>query len=71
MALKLNVYAKGGTTALATGDDATGVAITGLAAGTVVADGDYQVTHTDNTGALTESKRVDVPGFTVKSATAG
>ena len=71
MALKLNVYAKGDTTALATGDDTTGVAITGLAAGTVVADGDYQVTHTDDAGTLTESKRVDVPGFTVNAAAEG
>lgn len=68
MALKLNVYAKGSSTALATGDDTTGVAIKGLTAGAVAKDGDYQVTHTDDTKTLIESDRVDVPGFTVNAA---
>lgn len=71
MAIKLNLYAKNDDTLLATGSDADGVAVTGLAGGTVVADGDYQVTHTDDTGTMTESKRSDVPGFTVNPATAG
>ncbi|QGZ70133.1 hypothetical protein GQS62_04640 [Pediococcus pentosaceus] len=41
------------------------VAITGLDAGTVVAEGDYQVAWSDGTN---ESDKVDVPAFTVNSA---
>lgn len=71
MAIKLNLYAKGGTTPIATGDDTTGVAVTGLAAGTVVNDGDYQVSHTDDSDTLLESDRASVPGFTVNTAAEG
>ncbi|MFD1455230.1 hypothetical protein ACFQ44_05965 [Levilactobacillus lanxiensis] len=68
--LTLNVYKKGEETPAFTGDDTNGVQITGLAAGTVVAKGDYQASHTDPTGKLTESDKVDVDGFTVKQAQA-
>lgn len=68
MAIKLNLYKKGGTKPLATGDDVTGVSVTGLAAGTVVPEGDYQLSHTDDTGAMVESDRTDVPSFTVNEA---
>lgn len=67
MTIKLNLYKKGDTKPLAIGDDETGVAVTGLAAGTVVAEGDYEVSHSDDTGALTESERVKVPSFTVNA----
>ena len=40
------------------------VAVTGLAAGTVVADGDYKVTFKDSVTGL-ESEKVDVKGWTV------
>lgn len=40
------------------------VTITGLAGGTVVADGDYQVTFKDSVTGL-ESEKVDVKGWTV------
>ncbi|GEO70443.1 hypothetical protein [Levilactobacillus acidifarinae] len=68
MATKLNVYKKDGTTPVATGTDTDGAVITGIAAGTVVPTGDYESTHTDDAGVLTESNRVPVPGFTVKQA---
>lgn len=41
------------------------VAITGLNAGTVVAEGDYQIAWSDGTN---ESDKVNVPAFTVNSA---
>lgn len=68
--LVLNVYKKGDTTPSFTGTDAKGAAITGLPAGTVVAAGDYQASHTDPDNKLTESAKVDVPGFTVNKAQA-
>ena len=40
------------------------VAVTGLAAGTVVADGDYKITFKDSVTDL-ESEKVDVKGWTV------
>ncbi|HCD07898.1 MAG TPA: hypothetical protein DEQ50_06530 [Lactobacillus sp.] len=40
------------------------VTITGLAGGTVVAEGDYQVTFKDSVTGL-ESEKVNVPGWTV------
>lgn len=61
MAKVLKAYKKGSATVIATGD-ATSVAITGLAAGTSVAAGDYQVAYTDGDQV---SDKVDVPGFTV------
>ncbi|MBS0953056.1 hypothetical protein ABC426_17450 [Lactiplantibacillus plantarum] len=64
MAKVLKVYQKGNDKEIATGD-ATSVAITGLAAGTVVADGDYQVAYVDGDQS---SDKVDVPGFTVLAA---
>lgn len=64
MAKVLKVYQKGNTVAIATGN-ATSVAITGLAAGTVAADGDYQVAYVDGDQS---SDKVDVPGFTVLTA---
>ena len=39
-------------------------AVTGLAAGTVVADGDYQITFKDSVTGL-ESEKVDAKGWTV------
>lgn len=68
--LTLNIYKKGETTPSFTGDDTNGATITGLAAGTVVPKGDYQASHTDPEGKLTESNKVDVVGFTVKEAQA-
>jgi hypothetical protein len=68
MAYVLNLYKKGDVKATASGDPAKGVAIAGLAAGAVVATGDYQSTFTDDTGKLAESDKVDVPGFTVNPA---
>lgn len=65
--LTLNVYKKGDLkNVVASGTDTDAKAIVkGLAAGTVVADGDYVATHTDSTGALTESDPANVPGWTV------
>lgn len=70
MAEKAVIYAKTDETKiLFTGDDASKVAITGLAPSTVVADGDYLVAiHDDETDL--ESKHVAVPGFTVNAAPA-
>lgn len=59
---KLVVYAKDGTQVVEGNVGEISVAITGLAAGAVVADGDYQVAWSDGTQ---ESAKVDVPGFTV------
>jgi len=42
------------------------VAVTGLVAGTVVADGDYKITFKDSVTGL-ESEKVDVKGWTVLS----
>lgn len=64
MAKVLKIYAKGNDIPIATGD-ATSVTITGLAAGTVVATGDYQVAYVDGDQS---SDKVDVPGFTVLAA---
>lgn len=41
------------------------VAITGLNAGTVVTEGDYQIAWSDGTN---ESEKVDVPAFTVNAS---
>ncbi|ABJ67855.1 hypothetical protein PEPE_0794 [Pediococcus pentosaceus ATCC 25745] len=41
------------------------VAITGLDAGTIVAEGDYQIAWSDGTN---ESEKVDVPAFTVNAS---
>lgn len=60
----LTVY-KGATKVTAGKAGELSVAITGLAAGTVVALGDYKVSFTE--GAL-ESAKVDVPTFTVTAA---
>lgn len=68
MATKLNVYEKDGKDPVATGTDEEGAAIKGLAAGTVVPDGNYEATHSDDTGEKLESNRVPVPGFTVNKA---
>lgn len=68
MAIKLNIYEKGGKTPLVTGED-SGVAITGLAPETEVVEGQYEATHTDDTGKLAESARVPVPAFTVLAKT--
>lgn len=63
----LNVYKKDDkTTPVATGTDTDGKAlIKDLAAGTVVADGDYVATQVDPSGNQTESESAPVPGFTV------
>lgn len=42
------------------------VTITGLAAGTIISAGEYQVCFTDGT---TESAKVDLPAFTVATLT--
>lgn len=41
--------------------------ITGLVVGTVVADGDYQISFKDSVTGL-ESQKVNIPGFTVETA---
>ncbi|GEB75239.1 hypothetical protein EFS12_01820 [Levilactobacillus brevis] len=69
MAQKLAIYKKGETTPLATGDPSEKVSVTGLAAGTVVADGDYQAAVIDDTNAENPSGKVDVPGWTVLKKT--
>ncbi|HBF73719.1 MAG TPA: hypothetical protein DDW71_00465 [Lactobacillus sp.] len=68
--MDLNIYKKGDSKAAFTGDETTGVAITGLAAGTSVAAGDYQASAVDPTGKMAESDKVDVPAFTVNKAKA-
>lgn len=58
------VYFKAGNK-VAEGKVGTGsAAVTGLAPGTVVADGDYKVTFKDSVTDL-ESEKVDVKGWTV------
>lgn len=68
MAAQLAIYKKGETTPVVTGDP-TGVAITGLEAGTVVATGDYQVATQDSESKENTSSKIDVPGWTVLKAT--
>lgn len=58
----LVIYDKSGTKKFEGEVGETTVAITGLDAGTVVADGDYQIAWSDGTN---ESDRVNVPAFTV------
>ena len=58
----LVLYKKDGTKVTQGTVGTNEVDITGLAAGTVVAAGDYQVAYAEGT---TESSKVDVPGFTV------
>ena len=64
MALSLTLYKKGESTAAFTGIKTT-ADVTGLAAGTVVATGDYEATNVDPDGMLTESDRTPVEGWTV------
>ncbi|MCH4102809.1 MAG: hypothetical protein LKF17_09400 [Pediococcus acidilactici] len=61
----LVIYDKSGTKKFEGKVGETTVAITGLDAGTVVAEGDYQIAWSDGTN---ESDRVNVPAFTVNSA---
>ncbi|MDV2912184.1 hypothetical protein R0H03_10115 [Pediococcus acidilactici] len=61
----LVIYDKSGTKKFEGKVGETTVAITGLEAGTAVAEGDYQIAWSDGTN---ESNKVDVPGFTVNSA---
>ena len=68
MAQQLAIYKKGETDPTVVGDP-TGVAITGLEAGTVVATGDYQVATQDSESKENTSSKVDVPGWTVLKAT--
>lgn len=60
----LTVYDKTGKAVFTGEKGETSVAITGLAAGTEAAVGDYQVTYKDVTTNV-ESEKVDIPGFTV------
>ncbi|WP_367294662.1 hypothetical protein [Levilactobacillus yonginensis] len=69
MAEQLAIYKKGSTDLVAAGDPATGVAITGLTAGTVVTTGDYQAAKYDGNAKKNTSGLVDVPGFTVLGGT--
>lgn len=69
MAQQLAIYKKGESKALVTGDPKEGVAVTGLAGGTVVADGDYQVAAVDSDNAENPSGKVDVAGWTVLKKT--
>lgn len=61
----LVIYDKSGTKKFEGKVGETTVAITGLEAGTAVAEGDYQIAWSDGTN---ESDKVDVPAFTVNSA---
>lgn len=61
------IYKKDGTKVVEGAKGVLSTAITGLSAGTVVADGDYQISFKDSTTEL-ESAKVDVPGFTVETA---
>lgn len=63
---KLVVYKKDGTKVSEGTVGSGAVSLTGLASGTVVAAGDYQVSFSDGTN---ESDKVDVPAFTVKTTT--
>ena len=61
----LNLDSKAGTKVSSGVAGANSVFLTGVAAGTAVAAGDYQVSYTDG---KTESAKVDVPAFTVPAA---
>lgn len=61
------IYKKDGTKVIEGDKGSLTTAITGLAAGTVVADGDYQIAFKDSNTSL-ESQKVDIPGFTVETA---
>lgn len=65
MARTFSLYKKGTAKAIQTGKPSP-IVITGLAAGAIVAKGDYQVTATDD--GASESGKVDLPGFTVLPA---
>jgi transglutaminase/protease-like cytokinesis protein 3 len=62
---KLVVYKKDGTKVVEGTAGASAATITGLAGGTAVAAGDYQVAFSDGTS---ESDKVDVPAFSVPAA---
>ncbi|MBS9400004.1 hypothetical protein [Pediococcus acidilactici] len=62
----LVIYDKSGTKKFEGKVGETTVAITGLEAGTAVAEGDYQIAWSDGTN---ESDKVDVPAFTVNAET--
>ncbi len=64
----LVIYDKSGTKKFEGKVGETTVAITGLEAGTAVAEGDYQIAWSDGTIL---SKKVGVPGFTVKVPVTG
>ncbi len=68
MAKQLVIFKKGETEPSFTGDE-NNVAITGLAAGTAVAAGDYTLVIQDSENAENPSDPVDVPAFTVNKAT--
>ncbi|GEP72028.1 hypothetical protein FD12_GL001396 [Lentilactobacillus rapi DSM 19907 = JCM 15042] len=70
MAYVLNIYQGSADKPSFVGTDIK-TAVTGLAPGTVVTAGTYQATHTDDAGIETESKRVDVPGWTVPGGNTG
>lgn len=59
------IYKKDGTKVIEGEKGILSTAITGLAGGTVVADGDYQISFKDSVTGL-ESAKVDVSGFTVE-----
>ncbi|WCG36317.1 hypothetical protein [Companilactobacillus farciminis] len=61
------IYKKDGTKVVEGEKGSLTTAITGLAGGTVVATGDYQIAFKDSVTGL-ESDKVDIPGFTVESA---
>lgn len=63
------IYKKDGTKVVEGIKGSFTTAITGLASGTVVADGDYQITFKDSNTGL-ESEKVNIPGFTVETAPA-
>lgn len=65
MANKLVIFKKGEDKPAFTGADDKSATITGLAAGTAVAAGDYQGALTDGTNY---SDKVDVPAFNVPAA---
>lgn len=66
--IQMNLYQKGSNTVIASADPTTGDVLTGLAAGTSVTAGDYEVSFVDSEGLQDESERVPVPAFEVPAA---
>lgn len=61
------IYKKDGTKVIESDKGSLTTVIAGLEAGTVVADGDYQISFKNTVTGL-ESEKVNIPGFTVETA---